>query len=88
VVTRNKPKVLEKTPDWSPFDAFAVEERLTYADVFRLGAHGLLPIVQDVDGTPWVHRPSLPSWRELLKVHGFKTTVETLASQAEAGHAR
>jgi hypothetical protein len=69
--------------DWLVFDAFAIEEDLTYSDCCRLGSLGLLPRVEVVNDTPWVHRPSLPWWRELLKIHGFKTFGETIRSKAQ-----
>jgi hypothetical protein len=77
---QKRSKRMEATSGWTLLEAFAIEERLTYGDFYRLGALGLLPRIEMVDDTPWVHRPSIVWWRELLKVHNFKTFGQSLAA--------
>jgi hypothetical protein len=53
-----------------------VEEELTCDDLVRMIDLGLTPTMQTVNETVWVYEPTLLDWRELLRIHGFRTLRE------------
>ena len=69
----------EAHSNWMLLEAFAHQERLTYADFYMLGLVGLLPRIEVSNGVPYVHRATLIDWRLLLEVHDFKFTREIVA---------
>jgi hypothetical protein len=82
-------RAAEALSDWTPLQAFLIEAKLAPDDLVRMLELGVAPRMQTVNETIWVHRPTLPDWRELLKLYGFKTQREALveATRSEAAHA-
>jgi hypothetical protein len=72
--------------DWTPLAAFMTEEKLAPDDLVRMIELNLAPRMQSVNETVWVHRPTLPDWRELAKLHGFRTQREAFVAQPLAAH--
>jgi hypothetical protein len=74
--------------DWTPLAAFMIEEKLVPDDLVRMIELGVAPQMQAVNETVWVHRPTLPDWRELAKLNGFRTPCEafTRPARSEAAH--
>jgi hypothetical protein len=74
-------RAAEAPSDWLPLAAFLIEERLAPDDLVRMIGLGVAPRMQAVNEMVWVHRPTLPDWRELTQLHHFKTLREAFFAQ-------
>ena len=68
--------------EWLLFEAFAIAEKFCPTDVLNLAHAELLPRISRAGPVPYVHVPSLPDWRMLLHIHGFKSLAEIADSEA------
>jgi hypothetical protein len=81
----NHPRRVTDAPsNWTLLAAFMIEEKLAPDDLVRMIELGVAPRMQTVNETVWVHRQTLPDWRELAKLHGFRTQREAFAKSARS----
>jgi hypothetical protein len=67
--------------NWTPLAAFMTDEGLVVDDLARLLDLGITPRMQTVGLSVWVHRPTIPDWRELARLHGFQKLWDPLAAR-------
>jgi hypothetical protein len=81
---RSRNRADDVASKWMPLIAFMHSENVTADDLVRMQNLGLMPLTQAVHAIVWVHRPTIPDWRLLLELNGFKTQHEILVEAQRA----